>query len=147
MIVFSSTESLASLKQRGFQRILVDGSVQDIDDIREITPATCPVILSSDRLVIRDEPRLADSVEMAWREGGERMRVILVTTDDSGNAVLDPLVFSALNACDECRVELPEPTPILFSFNHPLCACPECKGFGNILKYDEEIIIPDPAAR
>lgn len=144
MIVFSSTESLASLKQRGFQRILVDGSVQDIDDIPgdHACNLSCDIVL--DRLVIRDEPRLSDSVEMAWREGGERMRVILVTTDDTGNAVLDPLVFSALNACDECRVELPEPTPILFSFNHPLCACPECKGFGNILKYDEEIIIPDP---
>jgi len=30
-----------------------------------------------------------------------------------------------------------------FSFNHPLCACPECKGFGNILKYDEDLIITD----
>ena len=37
----------------------------------------------------------------------------------------------------------PEPSPLLFSFNHPIGACPECKGFGNILVYDEELIIPD----
>jgi excinuclease ABC subunit A len=33
--------------------------------------------------------------------------------------------------------------PLLFSFNHPLGACPECKGFGNILRYDRDLVIPD----
>jgi len=33
---------------------------------------------------------------------------------------------------------------VLFSFNHPLGACPECKGFGNILRYDESLVVPDP---
>ena len=33
--------------------------------------------------------------------------------------------------------------PIMFSFNHPLGACPECKGFGNILRYDEELVVPN----
>ncbi|MDP2278636.1 MAG: excinuclease ABC subunit A, partial [Nitrospirota bacterium] len=42
-----------------------------------------------------------------------------------------------------CNISLPEPSPLLFSFNHPIGACPECKGFGNILVYDEELIIPD----
>ena len=32
---------------------------------------------------------------------------------------------------------------MLFSFNHPLGACAECKGFGNILKYDEGLVVPD----
>src|SRR5712692_10561290 len=35
------------------------------------------------------------------------------------------------------------PKPALFSFNHPLGACPACKGFGNILRYDEDLIVPD----
>ena len=51
--------------------------------------------------------------------------------------------FSGENVCDECNISLPEPSPLLFSFNHPIGACPECKGFGNILIYDEELIIPD----
>jgi excinuclease ABC subunit A len=41
-------------------------------------------------------------------------------------------------------VALSRPQPILFSFNHPLGACPECKGFGNILRYDEALVVPDP---
>ena len=32
---------------------------------------------------------------------------------------------------------------MLFSFNHPLGACPECRGFGNILRYDEGRVVPD----
>src|SRR3972149_2475013 len=38
---------------------------------------------------------------------------------------------------------LEKPYPLLFSFNHPVGACPVCKGFGNILRYDEDIIIRD----
>ncbi|MBM4128955.1 MAG: excinuclease ABC subunit A, partial [Nitrospira sp.] len=53
------------------------------------------------------------------------------------------LSFSAENACDECDIELPKPYPLFFSFNHPVGACPSCKGFGNILRYDEDLIIPD----
>src|SRR5438309_2230263 len=32
---------------------------------------------------------------------------------------------------------------LICSFNHPLGACPECKGFGNILRYDEALVVPD----
>lgn len=143
MIVFSTTESLASLKQRGFQRLLMNETVQDIDEIPgdHVCNQSCDVVL--DRLVIRDEARLSDSIEMAWREGGDRMQVVLLQTDESGRTELNKLGFSSLNSCDDCHFSLPEPTPILFSFNHPLCACPECKGFGNLLKYDEDIIVPD----
>ena len=33
--------------------------------------------------------------------------------------------------------------PAWLSFNHPLGACPDCKGFGNILRYDEHLVVPD----
>ncbi len=92
-----------------------------------------------DRLVIRDEPRLSDSVEMAWREGNGKVKVIIIR--ETGEHTI--LTFSSENACEECHIELPTPYPLLFSFNHPVGACPECKGFGNILKYDEDLIIPD----
>jgi excinuclease ABC subunit A len=89
-----------------------------------------------DRLVIRDEPRLSDSVEMAFREGRGRVVVSIVEGPS--------LAFTAGAVCDRCGISVSEPTPLLFSFNHPVGACPECKGFGNILRYDEERVIPDP---
>src|SRR5207245_564228 len=45
--------------------------------------------------------------------------------------------------CSGCGAALERPQPLLFSFNHPLGACPECKGFGNVLKYDEALVVPD----
>jgi excinuclease ABC subunit A len=69
------------------------------------------------------------------------MKVVIINTALSSQ--FSVLSFSSENAGDECDSELPRPYPLLFSFNHPVGACPECKGFGNILKYDEDLIIPD----
>ena len=160
--LFETSGPLESLKQRGFQRIWLNGEATDISEISAqhstlSTPLSPPlprggwggeVVL--DRLVIRDEPRLSDSIEMAWREGKERLKVIIMGNSAEGKELHDVtsglpsfLRFSSQNMCEDCNVALPEPSPILFSFNHPICACPECKGFGNILVYDEEFIIPD----
>lgn len=144
IILFETEEPLENLKQRGFHRIWFNKEIKDIDDFI-LEPSSIPhppyeVVL--DRLLIKDEPRLSDSIEMAWREGKEKLKVIIFGTNGDRQRITG-LNFSSKNACDDCNIELPEPSPILFSFNHPICACSECKGFGNILIYDEDMIIPD----
>jgi len=134
-VLFSSPEDAEELRKRGFLRLWSQGEAKDLDDaLSEGAGPPFDVVL--DRLVIRDEPRLSDSLEMAFREGKGKARVVIVEGPD--------MVFTSSNSCDRCGLELPEPMPLLFSFNHPVGACPECKGFGNVLKYDEELIIPDP---
>ena len=135
IIVFETHEPVDELKKRGFYRIWHNGEVLDISSL---TPHPSSLNIVLDRLVIRDEPRLSDSIEMAWREGNGKAKVILI--EDREHTILS---FSSRNACDDCNIELPTTYPLLFSFNHPVGACPECKGFGNILKYDEDLIIPD----
>jgi excinuclease ABC subunit A len=146
LIVFDTSESLKSLVSRGFHRILVNNDVCEIEDTKTRNSDIKSFQVVLDRLVIRDEPRLSDSIETAWREGRQNMSVVLVSSDnekiDAGIS-MTTLRFSAKNICDLCAVSVPEPSPVLFSFNHPLCACPECKGFGNILKYDEDLIVND----
>ena len=144
LIVFETKKPLEVLEQSGFHRIWIDNGVRDISDLRLQFPdlnnqQSYEVVL--DRLVVRDEPRLSDSIEMAWREGKERIKIVIYKDAETDSKLT--LNFSSRNSCDECKVSLPEPSPIMFSFNHPLCACPECKGFGNILKYDEDLIVPD----
>lgn len=147
LVLFETDEAPDSLRKRGFYRVLVDKEVgtpqgrgssgnPDVVDLSELKdiPARLNIVL--DRLIIRDEARLSDSIEMAWREGGERLKIFLV--DDERM-----LKFSSQNACDDCNIEVPEPSPLLFSFNHPVGACPECKGFGNVLVYDEDLVVPD----
>ena len=91
-----------------------------------------------DRVVLEaaHRTRIAESVEAALREGGGQVEV----------EVLDgpARVFAEDFRCSGCGAALERPQPLLFSFNHPLGACPECKGFGNLLKYDEARVVPDP---
>lgn len=139
IIIFESSGEPGALRQRGFQRVRFNGETIDITDLP--TDAAAPVEVVLDRLVIRDESRLSDSIELAWKEGAEKVKVIVLDSPETSAETV--LRFSSHNACDSCSVSLPEPSPIVFSFNHPVCACPECKGFGNILVYDESLLIPD----
>ena len=145
IIVFETVESTESLSKRGFHRAWIDGETIDLYEIISKNPPITPlqrggfVDVVLDRLLIKNEPRLSDSVELAWKEGNGKIKVIIIKEADKP-AVLS---FSAENACEECGIELPLPTSLLFSFNHPVGACPECKGFGNTLRYDEDLIIPD----
>jgi len=160
IIVFETKETADELKKRGFYRVWLNGEIVDISEFQEEENPPIPPLLKGgkggllyivlDRLVIKDDPRLSDSVEMAWREGNGRIKVIIVNTvqnsklstrvQSEGFTVLS---FSSENACDVCDSELPRPYPLLFSFNHPVGACPECIGFGNVLVYEEDLIIPD----
>ncbi|MDP2166994.1 MAG: excinuclease ABC subunit UvrA [Thermodesulfovibrionales bacterium] len=133
VIVFESGEPQEELKSKGFHRLWIDNEARGFEELPE-WPRRADVLV--DRLLISDEPRLADSIETAWKYGGEKIKVILI---DGPSAE-----FSSLNACDACGIALPEPSPLLFSFNHPVGACPECKGFGNVLNYAPELIVPDP---
>jgi excinuclease ABC subunit A len=154
LVVFKAEESVEELKKRGFYRIWRDGETVDLSELQTgavsfpsvVIPPHPPLgerdevgfAIVLDRLVIREGSRLSDSIEMAWREGHGKIKVIIV-----GEKGFETLVFSSGNACDTCNIEIPTPYPLLFSFNHPVGACPECKGFGNILTYDEDLIIPD----
>src|SRR5438876_193858 len=98
-------------------------------------PRTISVVL--DRVVLESahRTRIAESVEAALREGGGQVEV----------EVLDgpTRAFAEDFRCGGCGSALERPQPLLLSFNHPLGACPECKGFGNILRYDEARVVPD----
>jgi excinuclease ABC subunit A len=128
LIVFGSSASVEELGKKGFHRIRQ----------KEGSLGKSEVIL--DRLVIKDEPRLSDSIETAWGHGNESISVEII--GDSGKPE-DVLRFQSELICPDCDIRVLTPQPLLFSFNHPTGACPECKGFGNVLKYSEDRIVPD----
>ena len=90
-----------------------------------------------DRLVIRPENRgrLIEAVETAFREGEGVCRVGVI-----GHG---PQTYRVRYQCQRCGRAFDPLRPAMFSFNHPLGACPDCKGFGNILRYDEDLVVPD----
>jgi excinuclease ABC subunit A len=129
-------ELWAGLTRRGFARVLVNGAACDLT---APPPAAVdgPLAVVLDRLVLApgQRGRLVESLESALREGGGQLAVELV---DGGRRV-----FAEAFRCGTCETALERPQPLLFSFNHPLGACAECKGFGNVLKYDEALVVPD----
>src|SRR5204863_41990 len=46
--------------------------------------------------------------------------------------------------CAHCGEAAMRPEPNLFSFNSPLGSCPTCRGFGNVLSFSRDLIVPDP---
>ncbi|MGH7207023.1 MAG: excinuclease ABC subunit UvrA [Nitrospiraceae bacterium] len=127
-----------SLLTRGFVR------VKSGDDITELHPGVSlprtshsEIHVVLDRLVLRPDNRnrVIEAAETAFREGDGLCRVDVISHG--------PQTYSARFRCQRCGRTFEPIRPILFSFNHPLGACPDCKGFGNILRYDEELVIPD----
>jgi excinuclease ABC subunit A len=135
----AADELWANLTRRGFARVRVNGAVVDlaqpppaaIEGLREVTVILDRVVLDAGQ-----RRRLTESVETALREGNGCVDVHVV--DGPVRSFMESL------RCPRCGTALERPQPLLFSFNHPLGACPECKGFGNVLKYDEARVVPDP---
>jgi excinuclease ABC subunit A len=135
---------IATLVQRGFARIKVGEIVLDLAEAQapgfSLPPLDGPplqVVLDRVTLSPEGRRRVTESIETALVEGDGRATVEMV-----GHAAVS---VSREFRCPRCDVALARPQPVLFSFNHPLGACPECKGFGNILRYDETLVVPDPS--
>lgn len=148
--------AVANLSARGYVRIVADGTEHRLDELDVEAGGNPAVDLSSsdealvvvDRLVVgtAERERVADSVASAFAESHGHAEVLLVRRGERTSATVERrLPFDEAFRCGECGRGFPEPTPILFSFNHPTGACPSCNGFGATLEYAPELIVPDPA--
>jgi excinuclease ABC subunit A len=136
-------DHLFELRRKGFNRLYQGGNVFEFstpESLLDINFAK-PVFVLVDRVAITSSTelrsRLADTVETCYREAGE------VLFEQAG--VPDPpvLKFNEKFACKKCNIEYQTPEPQLFSFNNPVGACPRCQGFGNVIDYDMDLVIPD----
>jgi excinuclease ABC subunit A len=124
------------LKQQGYLRVWIDGQIVRADEPPPVASLPPVVHVLQDRVAAREEARLTEAVEAALRLGKGRILVV-----DSATGEAKP--FSAGWHCAWCDLDIRPPTPGLFSFNHPLGACPECRGFGRVIGLDWGRIIPD----
>jgi len=137
---------LFELRKAGFTRLYQDGKVFEFsapESLLDIDFARAVYVLV-DRLAISDEAglrqRLIDGVELCYRQGGE---AILEPAGGGNGAPPEQLRFSEKFECKACRAAYEEPEPRLFSFNSPYGACPRCQGFGNVIDFDLNLVIPD----
>ena len=127
------------LRAKGFQRVKVDGTLYEIEDVPELDKKLKHDIeVVVDRLVVRDDlgNRLADSVETALRLADG----LLITENADTN---EQQIFSEKFACPVSGFTIAEIEPRLFSFNSPHGACPSCDGLGKKMYMDESLVVPD----
>jgi excinuclease ABC subunit A len=133
---FSQEESLALISRQGYQRLFVNGQVISIEQATDFAAASVTVVQDRLRLSPQNRVRFVEACEQAFHFGKGKLAVHPVS---SGSVSL----FSNRMHCAQCDLEYPPPTAALFSFNHPIGACPACKGFGRIIAINYNAAIPD----
>ncbi|WP_149497799.1 excinuclease ABC subunit UvrA [Roseiconus lacunae] len=116
-----------------------------------------------------DLERLTESIETAMGEGHGRAVILTefgeagedsATQSDGADVVRErpsgfgrflvvdgrPFqrsIISDQRRCDDCDLDYPDPVPRLFNFNNPLGACEKCEGFGELVDFDMDLVVPD----
>ena len=136
-------KELKELAQKGFQRVKVDGTHYEIEDVPELEKNIKHEIeVVVDRIVVREgiSQRLADSFETSLNltDG-----LAFIENSETGERI----PFSAKFACPVSGFSIEEIEPRLFSFNNPFGACPSCDGLGTQMYFDPELVVPDESLR
>ena len=142
----SLDESLALISKQGYQRLLLEGQIVRLGELSSgiaqhaSRPGALTVI--QDRLTPTEghRARFMEACEQAYHFGKGKLAIREVHPPSS---ILRPRLFSNRLHCAECDIEYREPSPALFSFNHPVGACPTCRGFGRIISINYHHAIPD----
>ena len=140
----SLDESIALIARQGYQRLLAGTEILRLEEagprLKKLAPSLLTVV--QDRLTLKREnrARFIEACEQAYHFGKGRLTLL----DLAPPATLrNPRPFSNRLHCAECDIEYREASPALFSFNHPLGACPTCRGFGRIITIDYDLAVPD----
>ncbi len=122
---FTEAEIRAYLAQQGYVRV------------DKLAADRLQVVQDRLRLEKRNRERLLEAVEAALQHGSGRIEVALL------DPPLQTIRFSADLHCAACDIHYDDPLSNRFSFNSPLGACEECRGFGRSMDIDFRLVVPD----
>src|SRR6266550_3946846 len=145
------------LQQQGYLRVWLNGEVVRVDTGAKVERLGARVQVIQDRIVVSEEnrARLTEAIETALRFGKGKINVIPFpakagvslaiskSAADTAAGTGHEFPFSTGWHCAHCDLDIRPPTSGLFSFNNPLGACPECRGFGRTIAIDLNRAIPD----
>lgn len=86
-----------------------------------------------------DKSRAVEAIETSLRLGKGLVRVYIAEPDSEP----ETLAYSSTLSCPQCNISYSLPHGSTFSFNSPLGACEECKGFGRVIGVDFGLVVPD----
>jgi excinuclease ABC subunit A len=133
------------LQQQGYLRVWIDNEIVRVDVDPKIKRLGARVQVIQDRITVDEanRARLVESIETGLRFGKGKINVIAISESSQPSTLNYQLPFSTGWHCAHCDIDIRPPTPGLFSFNNPLGACPECRGFGRTIAIDLNKAIPD----
>ena len=137
-------EVCENARRQGFTRVQVDGEIYELEKPPKLDKQKKHSIAAVvDRLVISDKirGRLTDSVELALKQGEGILHALF--QEPGGATAWTTQMFSEKNACPDCGISFDALQARNFSFNSPYGACPTCLGLGQMLVFDEELVVPD----
>lgn len=127
---------ILNLKKHGFQRLIVNGELCEIDDLPKLDKnKKHNVEVVVDRIAINNElgNRIAESLEIALKlsEGIAYVEITEIPAEaevkfEKGHRI----IFSEKYSCPVSGFQIAEIEPRIFSFNSPFGACPKCEGAG-----------------
>ena len=134
----SPADFFTFLQEQGYLRVWIDGAVHRTDEATSLKLLPAVVQVIQDRLAIGngERGRLTEAIETSLRLGKECVTLIDPETGEN-------FPHSAGWHCPHCDIDIRPPSPGLFSFNNPLGACPDCRGFGRIIGIDYDRVMPD----
>jgi excinuclease ABC subunit A len=127
-----------SLAAQGYRRIQLGQELHTIDELKPSAAAAhghVDVVLDRVRLETSEAGRVRQSLEVAFDRAG----AAVVYTGGG-----EPTTLTAGLSCPTCQRALAQPSLGLFSYESPLGACAQCRGFGRVIGIDLDKIIPDP---
>jgi len=150
------------LRSDGFLRVVVAGRVFNLDrDQLERPPNGQPLWVVVDRLRAGRSgwDRTVEAVEAAFSRGLGRCDLLVPVSEKATelkaaaealgrepgfvNPPYAVFRFSRHWRCDTCQLDYPKPEPRLYNFNNPLGACETCRGFGDVIDIDMDLVVPD----
>ncbi len=146
----SPQDFLAELMRSGFTRVVIQTEAVLVEELltKKKLPKTFVVVIDRIRLQEttntenkEEQKRFCEAIQNAMGMGDNEANIYL--EDNKLFSLVDN--FAKWARCPKCHETASPKSAISFSFNSPLGACETCKGFGNTLEIDEDLIIPNPA--
>ncbi|MEM9399282.1 MAG: excinuclease ABC subunit UvrA [Verrucomicrobiota bacterium] len=138
------SEVASFLKTQGYIRILQEGKPERLETFAQSKAKLkkdLKIAVIQDRLKLEktNKSRLIESLQTALRLG----KGLISIHPTKASATTEITRYASNWTCPDSGETFTAPTPSLFSFNNPVGACPECRGFGRTVEIDYERALPD----
>lgn len=129
----------------GYIRLIFANKVYRLDEPYPLKQmAGKEVFWIADRIALEESEelrtRIVEAVEACWNYAEGSCHTFGLQNEKIKSG---PIFFRGVR-CPKCGKESTPKTATSFSFNNPLGACAKCKGFGNTLEVDLDLVIPNP---